>query len=252
MSEQGGTPGTDGTTTGAPGGGTAALAGLAAYTELAAFGLLASRSVDAPDLVTRQALAAAAGGVLDRQRRLLAVAADRGLDAAEAMAPFDGVLADFDARTTPGSWQEGLLKGVVGHGVAQDLCRELAVGLPSDEADALRAAVRQEDADDPATTVLAEAAAADGVLASRLALWGRRVVGEALGLVPTLLAAHPALAGLAEAARSRAAADGGTDRAGEPAGRRAGADRSADVQAWLMARLTAQHTRRMDRMRLAA
>ncbi|MFD6178118.1 hypothetical protein ACFWE7_13885, partial [Isoptericola sp. NPDC060282] len=85
-----------------------------------------------------------------------------------------------------------------------------------------------------ATGVLAEAASSDGVLAARLALWGRRVVGEALGLVPVLLAAHPQLAALAADARE-AASDGG-----------------ASPQAWLVSRLTAEHTRRMDRMGLAA
>ncbi|MFD6526888.1 ferritin-like fold-containing protein [Isoptericola sp. NPDC060185] len=206
------------------------LVGLAGYTELAAFGLLASRSVDAPDLATRQTLAAAAGEALGRQERLLAL-----VDGAPAavMAPFDGALADFDARTAPSSWAEGLLKGVVGLGVAQDLCRELAAGLPGGPADFVRA-VGDPRPDDAATGVLAEAASSDGVLAARLALWGRRVVGEALGLVPVLLAAHPQLAALAADARE-AASDGG-----------------ASPQAWLVSRLTAEHTRRMDRMGLAA
>ncbi|MFC7880075.1 ferritin-like fold-containing protein [Isoptericola sp. NPDC057391] len=209
------------------------LVGLAAYTELAAFGLLAARSVDAPDLAARQTLATAAGESLDRQQRLLGLTATGAGGAAAAMAPFDGVLADFDARTVPSGWAEGLLKSVVGLGVAQDLCRELAAGLPAG-ATAFVAAVGEPRRDDPATAVLAAAAAADGVLAARLALWGRRVVGEALGLVPVLLAAHPPLAALA--ARAREVADEG----------------GASAQAWLVSRLTAEHTRRMDRLGLAA
>jgi hypothetical protein len=210
------------------------LVGLAAFTELAAFGLLASRSVDAPDLAARQTLATAAGDALGRQERLLGLVVGPGAaGAAEVMAPFDGALADFDARTTPSSWAEGLLKSVVGLGVAQDLCRELAAGLPDGGA-AFADAVGEPRTDDPATVVLAAAATADGVLASRLALWGRRVVGEALGLVPVLLAAHPPMATLATRARE-----------GQP-------DGGASVQAWLVSRLTAEHTRRMDRLGLAA
>lgn len=212
----------------------ATLVGLAAYTELAAFGLLAARSVDAPDLLARQTLATAAGEALGRQERLLGLVDAAGGDGAvAAMTPFDGALADFDARTAPSSWAEGLLKSVVGLGVAQDLCRELSAGLP-DGAEAFGAAVGKPRTDDPATAVLARSAAADGVLAARLALWGRRVVGEALGLVPVLLAAHPPLAALA--ARAQEAAD----------------DRGASAQAWLVSRLTAEHTRRMDRLGLAA
>ncbi|SKC50995.1 ferritin-like fold-containing protein [Krasilnikoviella flava] len=210
------------------------LVGLAAFTELAAFGLLASRSVDAPDLPVRQTLATAAGDALGRQGRLLALVVGPGADgAAEAMAPFDGALTDFDARTTPSTWAEGLLKSVVGLGVAQDLCRELAAGLPDGGA-GFAAAVGEPRTDDPATAVLAAAATADDVLSSRMALWGRRVVGEALGLVPVLLAAHAPLAALASHARE-----------GEP-------DGGATVQAWLVSRLTAEHTRRMDRLGLAA
>jgi len=214
------------------------LVGLATYTGLAAFGLLAARSVDAPDLAARQTLATAAGEALGRQQRLLALVGAPGPDGAAAvMAPFDGALADFDARTTPSGWAEGLLKSVVGLGVARDLCRELAAGLPDGGSAFVRAVglpVGEPRADDPATALLAEAAAADGVLAARLALWGRRVVGEALGLVPVLLAAHPPLAALA--ARAREAADDG----------------GASAQAWLVSRLTAEHTRRMDRLGLAA
>ncbi|MCA5892482.1 ferritin-like domain-containing protein [Isoptericola sp. NEAU-Y5] len=230
-----------GPTTGEGGAGLVALAGLAAYTELAAFGLLASRSVDAPDLGTRQALATAAGRALHRQRGLLDLAAVHGVEPASVMAPFDGVLADFDARTTPGNWHEGLLKGVVGHGVAEDFCRLLAAGLAQDQVDALRSAVALDAEVPDASEVLTAAAAADAVLASRLGLWGRRVVGEALGLVPTLLTAHPELSALAARARAAVERDGGA-LPGDDGG----------LQSWFMARLTAEHTRRMDRMHLAA
>jgi hypothetical protein len=210
------------------------LLGLAAYTELATFGLLASRSVDAPDLLARQTLAEAADQALARQRRLLAIGADHGVASVDLMVPFDGALADFDARTQPGSWWEGLLKGAVGHGVAADLCTALARGLPDGDAAAVLAVVEDATRADAATRLLTEAASRDEVLASRLALWGRRVVGEALKLTQTLLATRPRLAALARAA---APADGETN---------------GDVPPWLLAQLTAEHTRRMDRIGLAA
>ncbi len=211
------------------------LLGLAAYTELATFGLLASRSVDAPELPARQTLAEAAEQALGRQRRLLAIGGDHGVPSVDLMAPFDGALADFDARTEPGSWWEGLLKGAVGHGVAADLCTALARGLSDDDAAAVLAVVADATRADAATRLLTEAAGHDDVLASRLALWGRRVVGEALKLTQTLLATRPRLAALARAA---APADGETT--------------NGDVPPWLLAQLTAEHTRRMDRIGLAA
>ncbi len=222
-----------------PGGGSTAvveLLGLAAYTELATFGLLASRSVDAPDLATRQTLAEAADQALGRQRRLLSIASDHGVHGVELMIPFDGSLADFDARTQPGSWWEGLLKGAVGHGVAADLCAALARGLPGDDAAAVLAVVADATRADAATRLLTDAATRDEVLASRLALWGRRVVGEALTLAQTLLATRHHLAELAAAAA--------------PASE--GSPVASDVPPWLLAQLTAEHTRRMDRIGLAA
>ncbi|NOV96426.1 hypothetical protein HDG69_000979 [Isoptericola halotolerans] len=232
------------------------LVGLAAYTELAEFGLLAARSVDAPDLATRQALADGADRALARQRALLAlVSADDGVVpgvvGATVMAPFDHALADFDARTDTEDWSEGLLKGVVGHGVAQDFCRVLAGGLGGSSGRAVRQVLERPapgpeagadaGADAEAIWLLARLAAADDVLSSRLALWGRRVVGEALGVVTALLGRRPALVELAAEAAARSGADLGGGSGGDDA-----------VRSWLVARLTGEHTRRMDRMRLAA
>ncbi|WP_407318749.1 ferritin-like fold-containing protein [Isoptericola halotolerans] len=232
------------------------LVGLAAYTELAEFGLLAARSVDAPDLATRQALADGADRALGRQRALLAlVSADDGVVpgvvGAAVMAPFDDALTDFDARTDTDDWAEGLLKGVVGHGVAQDFCRVLAGGLDGSSGRAVRQVLERPapgpeagadaGADAEAIWLLARLAAADDVLGSRLALWGRRVVGEALGVVTALLGRRPELAALAAESASRS----GVDLPPAP-------DRDDAVRTWLVARLTGEHTRRMDRMRLAA
>jgi hypothetical protein len=227
------------------------LVGFAAFTELAEFGLLAARSVDAPDLATRQTLADGADRALGRQRALVALVAAKDAPAtevaAQVMAPFDAVLTEFDTRTRTADWAEGLLIGVVGHGVAQDFCRALAGGVPGARGKDLRAVlgqpsagasqggVAQADAAVEAIGVLTRMAAADDVLASRLALWGRRVVGEALNLVTGLVDSRPLLAGLAaDAAREQ------------------GVDAAAGARSWLVTRLTGEHTRRMDRLRLAA
>jgi hypothetical protein len=75
----------------------------------------------------------------------------------------------------------------------------------------------------------------DPKLRSLLALWGRRLVGEALQLAQELMQSRP---GLAELARRAAAAEPG----GPP----------AEPITWVLSELTAEHTRRMDRMGLAA
>jgi hypothetical protein len=225
------------TTAGARDGALAELVGLAAYVELRTFGLLASHAVGAPDLAGAQQLARVAGRVLQRQEELLAVGAAQGADGLALMEPFRHVLDPFDERTPASSWWEGLLKGVVGHGVAGDLCRLLARGLPAQDAAAVGATDREREQDDAATVLVRRGAQADAVLASRLALWGRRVVGESLTLAQTLLVERPALGGLAREAARRFQQP---DAAG------------VDVTAWVLGELTAEHTRRMDRMGLAA
>lgn len=207
------------------------LVGLAAYTELAEFGLLAARSVDAPDLANRQALADGADRALARQRALFAlVSVDDGVvpgvAGAAVMAPFDGVLADFDARTDTDDWAEGLLKGVVGHGVAQDFCRLVAGGLDGSTGRAVRK-VLERPAPGP------EAGADAGADA------------EAIWLLARMAAADEVLA-----SRSRCGAGAAATRLG--ADLSAGRCAEAAVRSWLVARLTGEHTRRMDRMRLAA
>jgi hypothetical protein len=230
------------TSTGPDGGADAAvldLLGLAAYVELATFGLLASRSVDAPDLAARQTLADAAGRALHRQQALLALGEERRSTPGELMRPYDGALADFDARTQPGSWWEGLLKGAVGHAVAADLCTTLARGLPDPDAAVVGAVLEDATRADAVMALLTEAASRDEVLGSRLALWGRRVAGEALSLVQTILVRRPSLAALARAADHTV-----VEPTAEP--------RRSDVPVWLLSHLTAEHTRRMDRIGLAA
>lgn len=216
---------------------TVELLGLVAYTELGAFGLLAGDAAHAPSLRLRQDFSRLAGALLARQEQVLDLARERGSHADDVMAPFDGVLDDFHARTHPASWWEGVLKGYVGLGVADDFCRLLADGLGPQDRDPLVAVLDVEDPT-PAQDAVGAAAAQDPVLASRLALWGRRLVGEALSLVQQLLVTHPALAGLAARAAQAATA------AGEGA--------PDDVQAWVFSRLTAEHTRRMGRLGLAA
>ncbi|MCB7136631.1 ferritin-like fold-containing protein [Cellulosimicrobium marinum] len=214
------------------------LLGLVAYTELASFGRLAGDAAHAPTLRQRQTLSRMAASLLERQGTVLERVAELGGDPESCMATFDGLFDDFDARTRPSTWWEGILKGYVGQGVADDFCLLTAGGLDDRSRDVVVGSLTQDAPADRTAPVIAEAAAADGVLASRLALWGRRLVGEALGVVGVVLTEHPALERLV----ADAIAEGGVDR-------RASAD---ETRSAVFAHLTAEHTRRMDRLGLAA
>ena len=207
------------------------LLGLVAQLEHVAFARLAADSALAPTIEQRLELSRFASGAVARRDRVLARIAEIGGDPVAAVRQYDGLLDDFDARTPPSSWWERLLKAYVGYGVADDFCRLAAQGL-----DAGSRAVVLEVLDDASHAELAvaeldAAGSADGVLTARLALWGRRLVGEALGVVQRLLVQRPALVRLVSV---------GSDAV------------PANAPTKLFSELTAQHTRRMNRLGLTA
>ncbi|BDZ41030.1 hypothetical protein GCM10025865_03290 [Paraoerskovia sediminicola] len=217
-----------------------ALLGLLAYTELTAFTRLAESSSQAPGLHERLRLARRASNAVERQEWVLARIEELGGDPEAEVAAFDRTYADYNDRTTPGSWWERLLKGYVGHGVADDFCRLAVDGLDDRSREVVLEVIRGGESDERSVAVLSAAAEADEVLASRLALWGRRLVGEALGVAQTLMTSRPALA--------RLVADGAARRGV------GGVDPSSPAEhvPWVLGQLTAEHTRRMGRLGLTA
>ena len=225
------------------------LLGLVAQVAHTEFVRLAADSQAAPSIEQRLALSRCAAECVQGRDRVLARIAELGADPLAAMARHEHVLDDFDARTAPGTWWERLLTAYVGYGVADDFLRLAAAGL--DERS--RAVVLEVlGAGSPAELAAAEldaACADDTVLTARLALWGRRLVGESLGVVQRLMAQRPALERLLRTARAGAAAeaaDGGAAPAASNTRPRAGEG------AAVLGELTAEHTRRMNRLRLTA
>lgn len=206
------------------------LLGVLAYGELMAFERLADDAGLAPTVVDKAALGEMAvaefGHFVKLRERLSAL----GVDPQAAMAPFVEPLDAFHESTPPADWLEGLVKAYVGDGFAADFYREV-VGFVDDEqtkalvldvlADTGHAAfavehVRQAIVDDPA-------------VGGRLALWARRLMGEALVQAQRVAVDRDALARLIV---------GGTGDL-------------AEVGA-LLARLTQRHSERMASLGLAS
>lgn len=207
---------------------TLTLLGLLAHTELSAFSRLAADAALAPTLDQRLQLSRLAAAELGHLEEVLGRVAELGATAEAAMAPFRGVLVDFDARTVEQTWWERLLKAYVGYSVADDFCRLAARGLDERSRSVVEHALGDTGHAELVVAALEQAAQEDPTLASRLALWGRRVVGEALNVVQQATALHPGLTRLV--ARSEGTYD----------------------QARVFAELTAAHTRRMERLGLTA
>lgn len=167
--------------------------GVVGAAELAMFSRLGKDAQHAPDLpgrVTLSRMAAAELASLDVVEQL---AERRGLDFFDAVGTYQGLLVDFDRRTAPSDWWERLVKTYVGYGVILDLQRELARGLDEAAQEALADAVADNGHGDYVVGVLGPVLEYEPQLGARLALWGRRVVGEALAVAQRTLVVHPDL-----------------------------------------------------------
>jgi len=217
------------------------LLGLVGQLELIAFTRLAEDSSLAPVLDQTLRLARFSAGAVARLERIFDRIRDLGGSPEAEIARFDHVMDDFDARTPSSTWSERLLKAYVGYGVADDFCKSAASGLDEATCALVNEVLDGASHADLVVADLAAATAADDTLTSRLALWGRRMVGEALGVVQSLIQAQPGLGRLLAGA---AVQDGSSDADAD--------DPQADAVARLFGRLTAEHTHRMARLGLTA
>ena len=157
------------------------LLGVLAYGELTAFERLASDAQLAPTIGDKVALASMAAAEFEHFRLLSDFLRAEGLDPEEAMRPFQKAVDGFHEGTTPGDWLEGLIKAYVGDSLATDFYREVAAFLTDPGARGLVLEVLEDTGQASfAVARVKEAVAADPALAGRLALWARRLVGEAL------------------------------------------------------------------------
>jgi hypothetical protein len=201
--------------------------------ELMAFQRLAADSAMAPTVDVAGPLAEMATHEFAHFRRLQARLVEVGADPESAMRPFVPALEDFHAHTEPRDWLEGLVKAYVGDGIGIDFYREITAYVDRDT----RALVLEVCADLGQSAFVVEtvrgAIEADPTVAGRLALWGRRLVGEALSQAQRVAAERDALSSLLV---------GGADRPG------------ADLVeiGKMFGRLTEAHTRRMESLGLAA
>ena len=157
------------------------LLGVLAYGELTAFERRASDGSLAPTIADKHALATMAAAEFDHYRRLYDHMLSESIDPEEAMAPFVGPVDAFHDSTPPNDYLEGLIKAYVGDGLATDFYREVAAFVQDAPT---RGLVLEALADtgqaEFAVAKVREAVGDDPAVAGRLALWARRLVGEAL------------------------------------------------------------------------
>lgn len=169
------------------------LLGALAYGELAAFERLAEDAKLAPDLTDKAELAAMAAAEFHHFERLRQRLADIDEDPSAAMAPFAGALNEFHRQTAPSDWLEGLVKAYVGDSIASDFYREVAARLDADTRALVLGVLDDTGHASFAVERVRSAIEADPRVGGRLALWARRLMGEALSQAQRVVAERDAL-----------------------------------------------------------
>ncbi|WP_316526439.1 ferritin-like fold-containing protein [Kitasatospora brasiliensis] len=172
------------------------LLGALAYGELSAFERLAEDAKLAPDLADKAALARMASAEFQHYQRLHDRLAEIGADPQEAMRPFVEPLELFHRMTAPSDWLEGLVKAYVGDAIATDFYREVAVRLDDDTREVILGAMSDTGHAQFAVDKVRQAIEADPRAGGRLALWGRRLMGEALSQAQRVVAERDALSNM--------------------------------------------------------
>jgi len=209
------------------------LLGAIAYGELSAFERLVEDAKLAPGIDDKIAIGAMATAEFGHLQKLVARLEELGANPGEAMQAFRPGFDSFHAHTAPADFYEGLVKAYVGDGLAADFYREIAAYLDPATREVIISSL--EDAGQTAFIVdrVRAGIAADPRLGGRLALWGRRLMGEALTQAQRVAGQRDSLTALLA---------GGVDRPG------------LDLAALgrMFARLTENHSARMDELGLDA
>ncbi|NUT40579.1 MAG: hydroxylase, partial [Thermoactinospora sp.] len=157
------------------------LLGVLAYAELSAYARMTEDATSlAPSLADRAALSELAVAEYAHFRLLRDRLAELGADPEEAMSPFVAALDAWHAQTSPADWLQALVKTYVGDGIALDFYREAARHLDPSIGKLVDEVLVDEARSEFAVDRVRAGIEADPSAGGRLALWARRLVGEAL------------------------------------------------------------------------
>ncbi len=170
------------------------LLGLLAYASLTAFFRLSDDAALAISLSDKTALAEMAVAEFGHFQLLRARIEEMSTDPQVAMQPFVAAVDAFHARTAPADWLEGLVKAYVGDGIAADFYRAVAQVLDPASRDLVLTVMADTGHSEFVIARVREAIELDPRVAGRLALWARRLVGEALGQAQRVAAEREPLA----------------------------------------------------------
>lgn len=170
------------------------LLGALAYAELAGFDQLAAEARLAPTLEGRADMSAMAAVEFGRYLAFTDRLRELGAEPGTAMAPFVPALENYHRLTRPSTWLESLVKAYIGGGLADDFYREVAQFVDDEPTRALiENSLTDVGEGSFAVREVRAALAVEPNQTGRLALWGRRLVGEAISQAQHVIAERDTL-----------------------------------------------------------
>ena len=157
-----------------------AFLGQLAYLQLSQFEILTTELKYAPTTQYKAALSEAAAKCFEQYRAIAKLLAAKAVDPTDAMDPYVERIETFHSRLAGMDFFEAIIKIYLVSGLLNDFYKRLAIGLDSDTRTAVEKTLSDKTFEKYATKVLMESMAADPQLSSRLALWGRRLMGDVL------------------------------------------------------------------------
>lgn len=153
--------------------------GQAAYVQLSIFEDLSRLVAIAPTLEAKEALSQASAISLDRYRGLTAEIRRSGAEPSATMEPYTTGVDFFQKVTQGAEFYESLMTSHITAGILDDFFSRLALGLTTAEA-ARITPLYAPSHEQILADQLRVGISANPRLAARLAMWGRRLVGDAM------------------------------------------------------------------------
>jgi hypothetical protein len=154
--------------------------GQLAYLLLSHFEILTNELKYSPTTQYKAELSEAAAEGFEKYRAISKKLSSLGFDVTDSMDPFTERIDTFHSRTTGIDWYESVIKIYLVSGLLDDFYKRLAIGLKPDLRKTVELALSDETFENFAKKVLSEGMAGNPQLESRLALWGRRIMGDVL------------------------------------------------------------------------
>ena len=162
----------------------------AAYVQLTIFENLGRVIASAPNTAAKTALGRAAELSIAKHRAIVDELVRIGVDPAAAMEPYTERVDEFERITRGTDWYENVLTCYLSAGFLDEFFAALAAGVDDDAARRVAELLRGESGESLLQEQLAAGIDESPRLASRLALWGRRLVGDIMLVARDALHLH--------------------------------------------------------------